>query len=41
MHVIIGLFEVNETIGLCMAQQLQSLLEKFGMIHQVLIFVKY
>jgi hypothetical protein len=40
VHATIGLFEVNETTGSCMAQQLQSLLEKFGLIHQVLAFVK-
>jgi hypothetical protein len=33
MHTTIGLFEVNETICLCMARQLQSLLEKIGLIH--------
>jgi len=40
MHGTIGLFEVNETTNSCMAQQLQSLLEKFGLIHRVLAFVK-
>jgi phage-related holin len=33
VHVIVNLFEVNETIGFYMAQQLQSLLEKFSLIH--------
>ncbi len=40
MHATIGLFEVNETTDSCMAQQLQYLLEKFGLIHQVLALVK-
>jgi hypothetical protein len=38
--VVVGLFEVNETMGSCMAQQLQSLLEKFGLKHRILAFVK-
>ncbi len=33
MHVTIGLLKVNETISLCMAQQLQSLVEIFCLIH--------
>jgi hypothetical protein len=33
-------WEVNETTDSCMAQQLQSLFEKFGLIHQVLAFIK-
>jgi hypothetical protein len=40
MYVTIRLFEINETIDLCMAQQLQSLLEKFGLIQHVFVFVK-
>jgi len=40
MHVIVGLFEVNETTGSCMACQLQYLLDKFGLIHRVFVFVK-
>jgi hypothetical protein len=34
------LFEVDETTGSCMAQQLQSLFEKFSLIHWVFAFVK-
>ncbi len=33
MHVIVGLFEVHETCGQSMAIQLQSLLEKYGLLH--------
>jgi hypothetical protein len=33
MHVIVGLLKVNETISLYMAQQFQSLVEKFCLIH--------
>jgi hypothetical protein len=33
MHVTVGLLKVNETINLYMAQQLQSLVEKFCLIH--------
>jgi hypothetical protein len=40
MHAIVGLFEVNETINLCMAWQLQFLFEKFGLIHQIFAFIK-
>jgi hypothetical protein len=40
VHATIGLFEVNETTNSCMAWQLQSLLEKFGLIHWVIAFVK-
>jgi hypothetical protein len=40
MYVTIRLFKVNETIDLCMAQQLQSLLEKYGLINHVFVFVK-
>jgi hypothetical protein len=32
MNVGIGLFEVNETIGNCMALQFQFLLQQFGLI---------
>jgi hypothetical protein len=39
-HVTIGLFEVQETKGNAMALQPQGLLEKFGLIHHVLFFVK-
>jgi hypothetical protein len=40
MYVTKRLFEINETTDLYMAWQLQSLLENFGLIHHVLIFVK-
>ncbi len=40
MHVTVGLLKVNETINLYMAQQLQSLVEKFCLIHWVFAFVK-
>jgi hypothetical protein len=40
MNVNVGMFEVNETTDLCMAWQLQSLFERFGLIHQVFAFVK-
>ncbi len=33
MHIIVGLFEVNETIGQSMVVLLQVLLEKFGLLH--------
>jgi len=33
MHVTVGLLKVNETTSLYMAQQLQSLVEKFCLIH--------
>ncbi len=39
-HAIVGLFEVHETSGSVMALQLQSLLEKIGLIHGVIAFVK-
>jgi hypothetical protein len=38
MHVTIGLFEVHETIGFCMASQLHILLEKFDLMHTVIAF---
>jgi hypothetical protein len=40
MHVILGMFEMNEMIGQSMVTQLQSLLEKFGLLHQVFDFIK-
>jgi len=33
MHITVGLFEVNETIGQSMVVQLQVSLEKFGLLH--------
>jgi len=41
MYAIVGLSKVNETTNLCMAQQLRTLVEKFGLIHRALTFVKY
>ncbi len=35
-----GLFEMNETIKQSMATQLWYLLEKFGLLHQMIVFVK-
>jgi hypothetical protein len=35
MHIIVGLFDVNETIGQSMVVQFQYLLERFGLLHQV------
>jgi hypothetical protein len=35
MHIIMGLFDVNETIGQSMVVQFQYLLERFGLLHQV------
>jgi hypothetical protein len=40
MHVIVGLFKVNETSGQNMAIQPKSLLSKFGLMHYVIAFVK-
>jgi len=39
-HFTIGLFEVHETIGLSMANQLCSLLEKYDLMHRMIAFVK-
>jgi hypothetical protein len=39
-HVTIGLFEVHEIIGLSMANQLRSLLEKYDLMHCMIAFVK-
>jgi hypothetical protein len=35
-----GLFEVHETTNTTVALQLQTLLEKIGLIHRVIAFVK-
>lgn len=40
MHVTTWLFELHETSEQSMAIQLQSLLEKYGLLHQVIAFVK-
>jgi len=39
-HIIVGLFEVHETTTSAMALQFQDLLEKCGLIHHVITFVK-
>ncbi len=39
-HIIVGLLEVHETTTSAMALQLQDLLEKCGLIHHVITFVK-
>jgi hypothetical protein len=39
-HVTMGLFEMHETIGSAMALQFQTLLEKNGLIHCVIVVVK-
>ncbi len=40
MHVTMELFEVHETFEQSMAIQLQTLLEKYGLLHQVITFLK-
>ncbi len=40
MHVTMGLFEVDETIGKSMVVCFKSLLSKFGLMHHVIAFVK-
>jgi hypothetical protein len=40
MHVNVRLFEVNETIRQYMVVQLQVLLDRFGLLHQVITFVQ-
>jgi hypothetical protein len=39
-HVTIGLFEVHETIGLSIDGKLHSLLEKYDLMHRMIVFVK-
>jgi hypothetical protein len=39
-HVIIGLFEANDTIGQRLAKELKAMLEKFGLTSKVLCYVK-
>jgi len=42
MHVTMGLFEVNETIiQKSMVVQLHILLDRFGLLHLIIAFVKY
>jgi len=40
MHITMGLFEMNETIKQSMATQHWYLLEKFGLLHWMIVFVK-
>jgi hypothetical protein len=40
MHVIISLFETNETSEQNMIIQFESLFSKFGLMHCVIAFVK-
>ncbi len=40
IHVIVGLFEVDETIGKSMVVWFKSLLSKFGLMHHVITFMK-
>jgi hypothetical protein len=40
MHVIVGVFEVNETSGYNMTIQLESLLSKSGLMHSAITIVK-
>jgi len=40
IHVTMGLFEVNETIGKSMVVWFKSILSKFGLMHCVIAFVK-
>jgi hypothetical protein len=40
MHVTLGLFEMNELMDNPWFTQLQSLLEKIGLLHRVISFVK-
>jgi hypothetical protein len=40
MHVTMGLFEMNEIIGQSMVVQLQILLDRFGLLHWIIAFVK-
>ncbi len=40
MHVTMELFEVHEIFKQSMTIQLESLLEKYGLLHQVITFIK-
>jgi len=40
MHIVMGLFEMNETIKQSMVIQLRFLLEEFHLLHWVMAFVK-
>jgi hypothetical protein len=40
MYVIVGLFEVHDTMRFSMVKQLQALFEKFDLMHCVVAFVK-
>lgn len=40
MYVIVGLFEVHDTMRFSMVKQLQALFEKFDLMNCVVAFVK-
>jgi hypothetical protein len=40
MYVIVGLFEVHDTMRFSMVKKLQALFEKFDLMHCVVAFVK-
>ncbi len=40
MHVIVGMLEVHDTIGVSMVGQLESLFGKYDLTHHVIAFVK-
>jgi len=40
MHIIVSLFEMNETIQQSMAMQFESLFLKFALMHYVITYVK-
>jgi hypothetical protein len=40
MYVIVGLFEVHDTLRFSMVKQLEALFEKFDLMHCVVAFVK-
>jgi hypothetical protein len=39
MHIIVGLFEVKEIIGQIHGYETSTLLERCGLLHQILAFV--
>ncbi len=39
MHIIVSLFEMNETIRQSMAMQFESLFLKFDLMHYVIAYV--
>ncbi len=40
MHTTIGLFEVHETMKFSMVRYLQTLFEKYDLMHCMIVFVK-